>query len=70
MSEYGRLWQQVSDIRRSIKEQVPGVTLNTLAEARTEIAARAADMAPETATRVNAQLADWARLETRMEQTE
>lgn len=70
MSEYGRLWQQVSDIRRSIKEQVPGVTLNTLTEARAEIAVRAADMAPATATYVNAQLADWARLETRMEQTE
>jgi len=70
MSEYGRLWQQVSDIRRSIKEMVPGVTLNTLKEARAEIAARASGLSPTTLSHVNTQLDDWARIEVRMERTD
>ena len=69
MSEYGRLWQQVSDIRRSIKELVPGVRLNTLKEARVEVAARASSLEPTTRTHVSAQLDDWARVEVLMEQT-
>jgi hypothetical protein len=34
MSEYGRLFQQVADIRREIKKLVPGANTNTLEEAR------------------------------------
>lgn len=34
MSEYGRLFQQVADIRQEIKEQIPGANTNTLEEAQ------------------------------------
>ncbi len=39
MSEYGRLWQAVYDIRRKIREAVPGANTNTLEAARTSVQA-------------------------------
>lgn len=34
MSEYGRLWQRVADIRDELKQLAPGVNTNTLLGAR------------------------------------
>ena len=34
MSEYGRLWQRVADIRDELKQLAPGASTNTLRDAR------------------------------------
>ncbi len=39
MSEYGRLWEEVSDIRRKIREVLPRANTNTLGDARAAVAA-------------------------------
>ena len=62
MSRYGRLWQQVQDVRERLQVLLPSASLASLAQART-----AAEM--HTAG-VNDLLEQWAELETQMADTE
>lgn len=39
MSEYGRLWESVSEIRRKIRAALPSANTNTLREARASVEA-------------------------------
>lgn len=39
MSEYGRLWEEVSKIRRQIREVLPAANTNTLAQATAAVEA-------------------------------
>ncbi len=47
MSEYGKLWQRASEIRRQIADEVPGADTSTLARARTSVAAFMEPLAEE-----------------------
>ena len=60
MSEYGRLWQAVSDIRDKLKRAIPGAKTGTLAEA--EASVEAAGKMRE----LGYLLSEWADLERRM----
>jgi hypothetical protein len=60
MSEYGRLWEEVSNIRREIRDLVPGATTNTLAEARASVEAMGK------AAEVGHLLEEWQRYEWKM----
>jgi len=70
MSNYGRLWQEVSDIRDALKKLVSHATTNTLADAERTCAdailtARdAGDF--DRAKRIEGYLSVWADLERRM----
>jgi hypothetical protein len=59
MSTYGRLWQQVSDIRNELKHL--GVVGDTLADAR-----KASDKKPADTPRVGQLLRRWAQCEEEM----
>ncbi len=58
MSEYGRLWQQVSDIRRTLRRMFPEADTSTLAKAQESVA------------RADRLLTEWADLERRMARTD
>jgi hypothetical protein len=58
MSDYGKLWQQVADLRLELKRWVPGSTMNTLKIAREE--------RNDLVRRIDQALASWAALERRM----
>ena len=60
MSEYGRLWEEVSTIRRAIREAVPGANTDTLAQAEASVAALGKT------NEVGVLLRRWARLEQKM----
>jgi hypothetical protein len=70
MSEYGRLWQQASDIRDELKKLVSHVTTDTLADARRTCAnsiITARDSGNHgRAQRISDLLEAWADLERRM----
>jgi len=59
MSEYGRLWQQASDIRLKIKQILPECDTSTLAAARAGIERRKKYL--------DGLLVEWADLEALME---
>ena len=64
MSEYGRLWQAVSDIRLRIRETLPSANTNTLAEATASVEAA------EKMRELGYLLSDWAYYERKMAQTD
>jgi len=70
MSEYGRLWQQASDIRNELKKLISHATTNTLADAKRTCAdsiITARDAGDHwRANRISDLLETWADLERRM----
>ena len=64
MSNYGRLWQKVADIRDTIRKAIPGSNTNSLKEARASV---------ESAGKMGELghlLSDWALYETMMARTD
>jgi|HubBroStandDraft_2_1064218.scaffolds.fasta_scaffold448643_3 hypothetical protein len=59
MSEYGQLWQKVSDLRVELKRYIPGAILNTLEDAKRE--------RDEHVQKIDQALADWAYWKRRMD---
>ncbi len=74
MSDYGRLWQKVADIRDELKRLVSHANTNTLASAQRTCAdsiITARDAGDVTrADRIEYLLADWVDLERRMAMTD
>ncbi len=73
MSEYGRLWEQVGTIRRSLKELMPDAKLDSLASARIEIGKQEDEWRLEAERRskkIAMLLRDWQDIETEMQRTE
>lgn len=64
MSNYGRLWQKVADIRETLRKAIPGSNTSTLEEARASVK-RAGRMGE-----FGGLLADWELYERMMAQTD
>jgi hypothetical protein len=73
MSEYGRLWEQVGTIRRSLKELMPDAKFDTLASVRIAIDKQENEWRLEAERRskkIAMLLRDWQDIEAKMERTE
>jgi len=62
MSAYGVLWAQIYEVRRAIRGFAPGMSTNSVAEARTAFAAGGADIRRHE-KEIAALLGEWDRLE-------
>lgn len=60
MSDYGKLFQEVSDVRQNLKRLIPGASVNMLGEAIREAAAQN--------RLIQQELSRWADLEREMAQ--
>lgn len=65
MSEYGRLWQRVSDIRHALKRLAPALSTETLKLARASVVYQREARGP-----LDLLLNEWERLEVKMAQTD
>lgn len=62
MSEYGRIWESIQQVRDAIKVRVPAVRTDTLAQASEDVAAHQEELA--------VLLAEWRALEERAERSQ
>jgi hypothetical protein len=64
MSEYGRLWEEVSEIRRKLRKALPNAKLGTWEEARASVEAAGKD------EELSFLLSEWAYFERKMARAE